>query len=323
MKIKKILVILCSIVMVWNITVFANEQNIEQQKYIEKQFDIRNGTITFTTKSEEYQSNCRCQPELEIIIKESKPGILKNGDVIYFETSRYGDTYIVNEYLNIESKGVYVEEQNQNNKQKDNHIALCISRNNTEELAEIKVHYNAYLKGNYDTEKVFSLKLDTDRTKKQNLFSGKQEIMLNENYLKVLCDDKEEQKYPTFVFYTTENFMLWGNEKKTLQYHVYINEKNTAMISIYDFINILKNLDSMVIGQFDNGDIVISSMQDRYVISPKNQSIMKNGVLKEYFIMEKRENDVNYISLKTVANILYKEDSIVWDNNTKTITIGN
>lgn len=322
MKLSRFFVVVCASMIMCNVVTFASEQNTEQQKYVEKQFDIRNGRITFITKSEEHTSNCRCQPELEIIIKENKPGVLKNGDVIYFETSRYGETYTVNEHLNIESKGVYAEEQ-QINEQKDNHIAICISRNHTEELAEIKIHYNVYLKGNYDTDKIFSLKLDTDRTKRQNLFSGKQQMVLNENYLKILCDDKEKQTFPTLVFYTEKNLMLYNNEKKTLKYYVYINQKNTAMISIYDFIDIVENLGKMVVRQFDDGDVVISSMQNIYVISPKNQSVMKNGVLKEYDLIEKGENNVYYISLKTIADILGKQNAVVWNENTKTITIGN
>ncbi len=322
MKLSRFFVAVCASMIMCNVVTFASEQNIEQQKYVEKQFDIRNGRITFITKSEEHTSNCRCQPELEIIIKENKPGVLKNGDVIYFETSRYGETYTVNEHLNIESKGVYAKEQ-QINEQKDNHITICISRNHTEELAEIKIHYNVYLKGNYDTDKIFSLKLDTDRTKKQNLFSGKQQMILNENYLKILCDDKEKQQFPVLVFYTEKNLMLWNNEKKTLKYNIYINEKNASMISIYDFIDIVKNLNKMVIRQFDDGDIVISSMQNIYVISPKNQSFIKNGALKEYDTIEKIENNIYYISLKTAADILGKQNNIVWNESAKTITIGN
>ena len=109
MKLSRFFVVVCASMIMCNVVTFASEQNTEQQKYVEKQFNIRNGRITFITKSEEHTSNCRCQPELEIIIKENKPGVLKNGDIIYFETSRYGETYTVNEHLNIESKGVYAE----------------------------------------------------------------------------------------------------------------------------------------------------------------------------------------------------------------------
>ena len=99
-KIKGILVALCSIMLFWNVTVFAEQQNTEQ--YTEKQISIRNGTLTFTVKNGEHKKDCRCYPTMDIIIKEDKAGTLKDGDVIYFETSRQGEIYCQNEYLEIE-----------------------------------------------------------------------------------------------------------------------------------------------------------------------------------------------------------------------------
>lgn len=53
MKIKRILVALCSIMLFWSIPVFAEQQNTEQ--YTEKQVSIRNGTLTFTVKNGEHK----------------------------------------------------------------------------------------------------------------------------------------------------------------------------------------------------------------------------------------------------------------------------
>ena len=145
MKIKRILVALCSIMLFWSIPVFAEQQNTEQ--YTEKQVSIRNGTLTFTVKNEEHKKDCRCYPTMDIIIKEDKAGILKDGDIIYFETSRQGEVYCINEYLHIETKGLSAEEVKKEEipQKKENEFAVRISRKNTNEPAEIKIHSDIYV----------------------------------------------------------------------------------------------------------------------------------------------------------------------------------
>ena len=187
-KIKGILVALCSIMLFWNVTVFAEQQNTEQ--YTEKQVSIRNGTLTFTVKNGEHKKDCRCYPTMDIIIKEDKTGTLKDGDVIYFETSRQGEIYCQNEYLEIETKDLSAKEVEEEEipQKKENEFAVRISRKNINEPAEIKIHSDIYVGRQCDIGTIFSLQLNTDRTKKNNLFSGieEQNIVLNEQFLKIV-----------------------------------------------------------------------------------------------------------------------------------------
>ena len=107
MSIKKIFALLCSIAVFWSIPVFADCGNTERQ-YIEKQVDIRNETLTFTTIIQKHEIGYRCYPGLSIMIKESRAGILKDGDVIYFKTgtAKNDNKYLEVMDIDITAKGV-------------------------------------------------------------------------------------------------------------------------------------------------------------------------------------------------------------------------
>ena len=71
-SIKKFFALLCSILIIWNVPVFAGCAVMEEQQYIEKQINVRDGSITFWTKGEPYLLDYRCLPELYITIKSAR-----------------------------------------------------------------------------------------------------------------------------------------------------------------------------------------------------------------------------------------------------------
>lgn len=90
--------------------------------------------------------------------------------------------HFTNSDLRIETRGFFVEEVLSEREQ--NHFAIRILRNDEEENAFIKINFDAKLKdvSNEDVENlsVFSLYLNTDNTKANNLFAKeyKQNIFL-------------------------------------------------------------------------------------------------------------------------------------------------
>jgi len=190
MKAKKVIAVLCSAVMLWSMPIFAQEQNVTWQytqapQYVTKEVEVRNGTVSFTTRCEKHRIDCRCYPELDISIKESNVGILQDGDILYFETSKYHDKYFKSFAYEFVTKGVTVKRV-ELPEENENCFAMRISRTNKNELAQIDVRLGVDLRGeNYKEEYFipFSLYLDTDKTKEHNLFAGEQNILLNEQFL--------------------------------------------------------------------------------------------------------------------------------------------
>ena len=322
MKIKKVLTILCSIMLFWNVTVFAEQQN-EKPQYTEKQISIRNGTLTFMVKNEEHKKDCRCYPTMDIVIKEDKAGTLKNGDVIYFETSRQGEVYCQNEYLHIETKGLSAQEVEEEEipQKKENEFAVRISRKNTEELAEIKIHSDIYVGRQCDIGTTFSLKLSTDRTKKNNLFSGiaEQNIVLNEQFLKIISF-ATKQDFPVFLFTANKNDIYCNGEQKKLQYDVYVNEKGVAMISFDDYTKISEQLYDTNVKLKTDDSIKKHNILLKYIQQDSTtQNSIQNTTLYQT-ILDKKEN-VYYVSLRTVALIWGRENDITWNAVDKSITI--
>lgn len=325
MKIKRILVALCSIMLFWSIPVFAEQQNIEQ--YTEKQVSIRNGILTFTVKNEEHKKDCRCYPTMDITIKEDKAGILKDGDIIYFETSRQGEVYCINEYLHIETKGLSAEEVKKEEipQKKENEFAVRISRKNTNEPAEIKIHSDIYVGRQCDIGTIFSLQLNTDRTKKNNLFSGieEQNIVLNEQFLKIVPFSTGIElmgQFPKLSFTANKNAMFWNGAKVQLKHNVFINEKGIAMISFDDYIELSEKLYQIGFEKMKEEDnIKVHNKLLEYIKQDRVKDNIKTTTLFQT-VLDKKE-DIYYVSLRTVAMIWNRQHNIAWNDDTKTITI--
>lgn len=324
MSLKRLLFMLCAVAMMGSVTIFAEEK--DKEIYVEKQVNIRNGNLIFDTKSEEHKMDCRCYPILDICIKENQTGVLQNGDIIYFETSRNGENCCISRDLVIETKGLLAEEINS---QKENEFAIRILRKDTKELAEIKLYGEIYLSGTCNVDNLFSLKLNTETTKKDNLFSGKEDIVLNEQFLKILASDRTTTKikdFPTLMFMAGENNMSWNEEKRTLKYPVYVNQNNMAMLSIDDFLNIMQSLSPKYIGvitvrRLDNDGYVIARGQNIFSIDLNIMLINDNGICRNDILIEKKEG-VYYISLRGAAELFGMEDYLVWNGEDKTISIG-
>ena len=256
--IKKFFVLLYIIIMIWNVPAFASCVVMEEQGYIEKQINVRDGSITFWTKGEPYLLDYRCLPELYITIKESKPGVLKDGDVIYFETSKHGERYFDADGCHIESEGVYAKEVKTTEKESDNHIVIRISRSNNKKQGVIKIRMTPYLYGinSNETENLptFSLWLNADKTKENNLFSGEQNILLNECFMDILSSEEAarfvqaqnqkeiEKGFPKLTFTVGKDYMIWGNTQRKLEHPIYINQYGSAMISLEYLVYIAENL---------------------------------------------------------------------------------
>lgn len=112
MNAKGFCILLCSIVVFWSIPIFADCSSPERQ-YIEKQVDIRNEILTFNTIVQKHEIGYRCYPGLSISIKESRAGLLRDGDVIYFKTGtgKNDDKYLEVMGIDITTKGVTAKEQ--------------------------------------------------------------------------------------------------------------------------------------------------------------------------------------------------------------------
>ncbi len=350
MKAKKILAILCSIVMFCNIQVFAQEQYTTWQytqppQYVTKEVEVRNGTISFTTRCEKHRIDCRCSPELDISIKESNVGILQDGDILYFETSKYHDKYFKSVAYEFVTKGITVKEVKLP-EENENCFAMRISRTNKNELAQIDVRLGVDLRGeNYKDEYFipFSLYLDTDKTKEHNLFVAEQNILLNEHFL-VLTDgiaereqlnndvqQKFKESLPSMQFLPENNIMMWNEKSIQLKHNVYINQKGNVMLSLQDLEFIINNVGGTMtnIGDDANIDIDVYDVAvGKYIfnIVPEKSAVgtitSRNQKQTMYDVLEEKD-EVCYISLRAVAAILDMEDHIVWDSATKVITISN
>ena len=343
MKTKKILAILCSIVMFCNIQVFAQEQYTTWQytqppQYVTKEVEVRNGTISFTTRCEKHRIDCRCSPELDISIKESNVGILQDGDILYFETSKYHDKYFKSVAYEFVTKGITVKEVKLP-EENENCFAMRISRTNKNELAQIDVRLAVDLRGeNYREEYFipFSLYLDTDKTKEHNLFSEEKNILLNEQFLVLTSYEYEkeqkekerkqifEKAFPNIIFTPECNNMVWNKEQVSLKHNVYINQNGVAMLSLNDFIDIVDKLnqingiDKIILKESEKGYAVARGM---YVcgISLYDFSFNQNGVIRKDITIE-NQNDIYYISLRAVAEIF--DCDIVWNDDSKNISMG-
>lgn len=339
MKLKRLFSVLCVVVMIWSVPVFACGSN-SGPRYTEKQVDIRNAKITFISRTEEHKVGYRCYPVLDIHIKENQAGVLQDGDVIYFETSKVGKKYVASSTLDIEAKGLTVEEVSN---ETENHFAIRISRGNKRELAQIDIRFEGELSGDKYTERdapTFSLFLNVDKTKEKNLFAGEENILLNKEFLVLISETLEREKqiaekkqnfkklFPNMTFSIGTNQMIWKEEQTQLKYPVYINQNNIAMLSMEDFLEIIKSLNQMekigqiIIKPYDdqNGYSIINEMY-LYKINFDDFSIVHNGIIRRDIIIEK-ENDVYFISVRGVAEILGVENGVVWDDSRKTISIG-
>lgn len=341
-SIKKFFVLLCSVLVIWNVPVFAGCGIMEEQGYIEKQIKVRDGSITFWTKGESYLLDYRCLPELYITIKESKPGILKDGDIIYFETSKHNEKYFSVNGLNIESEGVYAKEVKTTEKESDNCIAIAISRSNNKKQGVIKIQTTPYLYGidSNETENLptFSLWIDADKIKENNLFSEEQNILLNECFMNVLSSEeaamllqtqeqeKLEKEFPKLTFTVGKDNMMWGNTKRELEHPIYINQNGSAMISLEYLVYIAQNLEDIGVRIYDyhdndNGDsYVIYAGKSLHKIFVEKCSI-KNDEKTFENVLEQKDG-IYYISLRWAAKILSIKDRIVWNDEQKIITLG-
>lgn len=343
MKIKTIFALLCSIVMIGNISVFAHDitekemYEYKKSRYTpESDIPIRNGAITFYVQKNFYMLDYNIVPELSIMMKENKKGILQHGDIIYFETSRESDKYFTNSDLRIESKGVSVEEVASEREQ--NHFAIRISRNDEKENAFIRINFDADLKGISNSENenlpVFSLWLNTDNTKLNNLFAKeeKQNILLLNDFLEVLSTKmssemikenrqrKLEIQFPDMVFLVDDKNMKWNDDIKQLKQAVYINENGTAMICFDDFINIAKQLENIGVKVLQENNVYsITAGENDIVINIESGDVnTQEKTLKN--ILEQK-NGMYYISLREFANLFGMGERIYWHRWDKTIHI--
>ena len=139
-------------------------------------------------------------------------------------------------------------------------FAISISRGSKNSLAEIDIKFSSEFHGvTYKDEYMptFSLYLNADNTKENNLFSGEQDILLNGQFLIVTGGDAEierqqherHQKFknglPNMLFSTESNTMTLGTEKIILKHNVYINKKGVAMLSLEDFESIMNQLNDI------------------------------------------------------------------------------
>ncbi len=283
-----------------------------------------------------------CLYHFNVTEPESKPGVLKDGDVIYFETSKDNERYFVINDFSIESDGVYAKEVKTTKKELDNHIAIRISRGDTKKQGVIKIYTTPYLYGidSNETENLptFSLWLDADKTKENNLFSGEQNILLNECFMDVLSSKEAaifvqaqsqselEKKFPKLTFTIGENSLMWGSTQRELEYPIYINQNGSAMISLEYLVYIAQNLEDIGIRIYDyhdnqNGDsyIVYAGESSHKIFVEKSAIQNDEGIFEN--VLEQKDG-VNYISLRWVAKIFSIENRIVWNDEQKTITLG-
>ncbi len=226
-------------------------------------------------------------------------------------------------YLHIETKGLSAEEVEKEEipQKKENEFAVRISRKNTNEPAEIKIHSDIYVGRQCDIGTIFSLQLSTDRTKKNNLFSGieEQNIVLNEQFLKIISFATKKE-FPVFSFVVDKNDMYYNGQQIKLQYDVYINEKGIAMISFDDYTKISEQLYDTNEKLKTDDSVKKHNILLNYI---QQNSTTKNSIQNTtlYQTVLDKKDDVYYVSLRTVALIWGREDNIVWNNATKAITI--
>lgn len=338
MNAKGFCILLCSIVVFWSIPIFADCSSPERQ-YIEKQVDIRNEILTFNTIVQKHEIGYRCYPGLSISIKESRAGLLRDGDVIYFKTGtgKNDDKYLEVMDIDITAKGVTAKEIKlpEGN---ENCFAIRISRENKNsfaQIAQIDMQFLGDFYGvSYEDEytPTFSLYLDADKTKENNLFSGEQDILLNERFLTITGgvaereqrDNEVQQKLkeglPSMIFSTDSYTAILGTEKISLNHSVYINEKGTAMICFDDFIDIARQLQNIGVKVWQENDIYyIMAGENDITINMKNGDInIQEKVLKN--ILEQKDG-AYYISLREFANLFGMGERIYWHRWDKTIHI--
>ncbi len=94
MTIKKFFIILCSMLILGNTTVFAyNITEKEIQDYRsgkhyapkQKEIEVNNGIITFYSRKNSNLLGYDIVPQLSIFLEEEEKGLLKDGDILYFE----------------------------------------------------------------------------------------------------------------------------------------------------------------------------------------------------------------------------------------------
>ena len=97
MTVKKFFILLCSMLMLWNVPVFAYDiTEKEKQSYCsgtryapeQKDIEVRNGIVTIYSRKNATMLGYDIVPQLSISLKESEKGVLKDGDILYFEISK-------------------------------------------------------------------------------------------------------------------------------------------------------------------------------------------------------------------------------------------
>ncbi len=206
MTIKKFFIILCSMLILGNTTVFAyNITEKEIQDYRsgkhyapkQKEIEVNNGIITFYSRKNSNLLGYDIVPQLSIFLEEEEKGLLKDGDILYFEISKEGNSYVESKNFHIETKGLTTKEVLTERKQ--NQFAIAISRNDENEKGFIRIDFDANVKGISNNEKenlpVFSLWLNTDSSKQNNLFSNenRENILLIDDFLEVWSTEKSTE----------------------------------------------------------------------------------------------------------------------------------
>ncbi len=346
MTIKKFFILLCSMLMLWNVLVFAYDiTEKEKQSYCsgtryapeQKDIEVRNGIVTIYSRKNATMLGYDIVPQLSISLKESEKGILKDGDILYFEISKEANRYVESKNLHIETKGLIAKEVLTEKKQ--NQFAVAISRSDENEKGFIRIYFDAEVKGISNNEKenlpVFSLWLNTDSSKQNNLFSNenRENILLIDDFLEVWSTEKSEQviqenrqrvleiQLPSMIFYVGESNMKWWDSIKQLTQPVYINSSGVAMLCFDDFINISKQLEDIgVIVEQRNKQYDITAGKNQYVIDIENCCIQKQQGEIIQNALEQKEG-VYYISLREMARLFGKGEDIYWHRWDKTIHI--
>ncbi len=346
MTIKKFFIILCSMLILGNTTVFAyNITEKEIQDYRsgkhyapkQKEIEVNNGIITFYSRKNSNLLGYDIVPQLSIFLEEEEKGLLKDGDILYFEISKEGNSYVESKNFHIETKGLTTKEVLTERKQ--NQFAIAISRNDENEKGFIRIDFDANVKGISNNEKenlpVFSLWLNTDSSKQNNLFSNenRENILLIDDFLEVWSTEKSteviqqnrqtklEIQFPPMIFYVGEKNMKWWDNVKQMTQPVYINSLGTVMLCFDDFINIAKQLEDIgVTIQKQNNQYYMTAGRNQYVIDIEKCCIQNEEKEVIQNALEQKD-DVYYISLREFANLFGKGEDIYWHRWDKTIHI--
>lgn len=346
MTIKKFFVVLCTTLIIWSIPVFAydiTEKEIQDYRsgyhYAPKQkeVEVNNGIITFYSRKNSNMLGYDIVPQLSIFLEEEEKGLLKDGDILYFEISKEGNSYVESKNLHIETKGLTAKEVLTERKQ--NQFAVAISRSDENEKGFIRIDFDAEVKGISDNENknlpVFSLWLNADNSKQNNLFSkqNNENILLMNDFLEVWSTEKSteviqenrqiklEVQFPPMIFYVGENTMKWWDSVKQMTQPVYINSLGTAMLCFDDFINIAKQLEDIgVTVQKQNNQYYMTAGKNQYVIDLEKCLIQNEKGEMIQNALEQKEG-VYYISLREIARLFGKGEYIYWHRWDKTIHI--